>query len=70
MQWLTVGNFVSKSGKNIGHVKLTKHYKLFMSMDGKYTSISKSVLIENYLYMMYPCPNDLVVKVLDFYLHG
>ena len=25
------------------------HYKLFMSTDDKYTSISKSVLIENYL---------------------
>ena len=29
--------------------KPTGHYKLFMSIDGKYTSISKSVLIENYL---------------------
>ena len=35
-----------------------------------YLHISKSVLIENYLYIMYPCPNVLVVKVLDVHLHG
>ena len=31
------------------------HYKLFMSTDDKYTSISKSVLIENYLLIEYFC---------------
>ena len=40
------------------------HYKLFMSTDDKYTSISKSVLIENYGLIKYPCPNGLVVKPL------
>ena len=46
--------------------KDTRQYKLFMSIDGKYTSISKSVLIENYLLMKYLCLNGFVVKVLDF----
>ena len=41
-------------------------YKLFMSIDGKNTSISKIVFIENLLLMKYSCPNGSVVKALAF----
>ena len=42
------------------------HYKLFMSIDGKNTSISKIVFIENLLLVKYSCPNGSVVKALAF----
>ena len=42
------------------------HYKLFMSTDDKYTSISKDVLIENYLLIEYFCEFFFLILVKTF----